>query len=126
MYLLSLPLRERGLKFNFNFHSPTVSKSLPLRERGLKFSITLKIDSVPHVAPLAGAWIEIQMYGVEIKLPYVAPLAGAWIEIILTRFCANTNLSLPLRERGLKYVQRGIDLPRLPVAPLAKMQIETV
>ena len=35
---------------------------------------------------------------------YVAPFAGAWIEILYRRYTALFSASLPLRERGLKYV----------------------
>ena len=56
------------------------------------------------VAPLAGAWIEIVEAAKELKSIDVAPLAGAWIEIYL--FAGSYpagSLSLPSRERGLKY-----------------------
>ena len=56
--------------------------SLPSRERGLKYIIddTLIIDI--NVAPLAGAWIEINPIPSTCKnICNVAPLAGAWIEI---------------------------------------------
>ena len=55
------------------------------------------------VAPLAGAWIEIEMvddFDVDIE---VAPLAGAWIEIFPHRQPFFQQMSLPSRERGLKY-----------------------
>ena len=37
--------------------------SLPSRERGLKFCISLIIGAAPPVAPFAGAWIEISAVG---------------------------------------------------------------
>ena len=100
----SLPLRERGLKYNSTgnpLHDLKVAplagawieikaapaygqarESLPLRERGLK-SHPLLFDFVPlYVAPLAGAWIEIVMYHALRGFHRVAPLAGAWIEIL--------------------------------------------
>ena len=77
--------------------------SLPSRERGLKFLKELSIISRLWVAPLAGAWIEIRQIrsyprplsslpsrerglkstGKKSKpgKKMVAPLAGAWIEI---------------------------------------------
>ena len=59
------------------------------------------------VAPLAGAWIEIEMvddFDVDIE---VAPLAGAWIEIMARTRPSQSMLSLPSRERGLKYFHIG-------------------
>ena len=63
--------------------------SLPLRERGLKFA-PLKFDHPhPRVAPLAGAWIEIGLSPTPIAIAVVAPLAGAWIEMLLSNtICA--------------------------------------
>ena len=55
--------------------------SLPSRERGLKYLMQNTADGDIRVAPLAGAWIEI---GYQREILYdgnVAPLAGAWIEI---------------------------------------------
>ena len=37
MFLLSLPMRERGLKFDVVIIGHMPSQSLPMRERGLKF-----------------------------------------------------------------------------------------
>ena len=56
--------------------------SLPSRERGLKF---IKEDDkvfYTGVAPFAGAWIEIFKKVVDKWLIRVAPFAGAWIEIV--------------------------------------------
>ena len=55
--------------------------SLPLRERGLKFFPVAIIAPSNDVAPLAGAWIEIYEFRKLTILYFVAPLAGAWIEI---------------------------------------------
>ena len=60
-----------------------------------------------NVAPFAGAWIEIRSVK-EVKMAVkVAPFAGAWIEIV--RSCQKfiISLSLPSRERGLKYMQEN-------------------
>ena len=57
------------------------------------------------VAPLAGAWIEIPISLTPPVPKAVAPLAGAWIEIYNKKsMITNYRLSLPLRERGLKFV----------------------
>ena len=55
------------------------------------------------VAPLAGAWIEIQQMLESEREVAVAPLAGAWIEIWYHKYKNTSQLSLPSRERGLKY-----------------------
>ena len=61
------------------------------------------------VAPFAGAWIEISVltFIVRLFIP-VAPFAGAWIEIIQwVEADPRASLSLPSRERGLKYGNAG-------------------
>ena len=77
----SLPVRERGLKFDVfaSMYPPTVS--LPVRERGLKFHANRTNVIVSHVAPRAGAWIEIFTHIHVTAYVDVAPRAGAWIEI---------------------------------------------
>ena len=57
--LLSLPSRERGLKYSRYTNEEIATLSLPSRERGLK------------------SWRK----GAEIRNNTVAPFAGAWIEI---------------------------------------------
>ena len=57
---MSLPLRERGLKYPAGTAVFQYMWSLPLRERGLKSFYSLTKDTKHHVAPLAGAWIEIK------------------------------------------------------------------
>ena len=60
-----------------------------------------------NVAPFAGAWIEIQEGQVLLQGWAVAPFAGAWIEIQGYLVRHQHLLSLPSRERGLKF-QKGI------------------
>jgi hypothetical protein len=57
-HLLSLPVRERGLKHNCRAYILHHRKSLPVRERGLKPAIAVSLVSRCAVAPRAGAWIE--------------------------------------------------------------------
>ena len=57
--LLSLPSRERGLKFTAVQCAERRNRSLPSRERGLKYKIWICNPLDAHVAPFAGAWIEI-------------------------------------------------------------------
>ena len=56
---MSLPLRERGLKYILYFFCYSLYSSLPLRERGLKFCHEIQRYQINDVAPLAGAWVEI-------------------------------------------------------------------
>ena len=57
---MSLPSRERGLKYSHGQHDGTCPRSLPSRERGLKCE-KKNIGTVGGaVAPFAGAWIEIR------------------------------------------------------------------
>ena len=55
----------------------------------------------------------------------VAPFAGAWIEIYTQVSCeAEDPVSLPSRERGLKYLQKKNYLLNPAVAPFAGAWIE--
>ena len=76
--------------------------SLPSRERGLKYGRTAGNYVKRLVAPLAGAWIEISGSLRVMPIYTVAPLAGAWIEIKYHKAAGNGGRSLPSRERGLK------------------------
>ena len=59
MLPLSLPSRERGLKYLHKYATASITVSLPSRERGLKFAISFSDIDAQLVAPFAGAWIEI-------------------------------------------------------------------
>ncbi|WP_404351932.1 hypothetical protein [Caproicibacterium sp. XB2] len=78
-------------------------KSLPTRERGLKYLCKKQIHIVRGVAPYTGAWIEIAPQCLCNSFQYVAPYTGAWIEILPQLLEEASLLSLPTRERGLKY-----------------------
>ena len=54
----------------------------------------------------------------------VAPFAGAWIEIDTCRQWALQDLSLPSRERGLKFLSSGRIYAAFFVAPFAGAWIE--
>ena len=56
---MSLPSRERGLKYPSGLQVPVHLLSLPSRERGLKLEAEKDYILAFDVAPLAGAWIEI-------------------------------------------------------------------
>ncbi len=99
---MSLPVRERGLKFKKSLPISAGHKSLPVRERGLKSVCRRRRRADWHVAPRAGAWIEIPSSSQFGGAGLVAPRAGAWIEIPQRLRCTSGNVSLPVRERGLK------------------------
>ena len=79
--------------------------SLPMRERGLKSQRGILGATKGDVAPHAGAWIEIRTLAAIARHVGVAPHAGAWIEIGKSTSVAQSLMSLPMRERGLKYQQ---------------------
>ena len=83
-------------------HHQNCFASLPLWERGLKFDYAKEWLRVKKVAPLVGAWIEILAKYPMRKLLSVAPLVGAWIEIEVYGLTWDCIESLPLWERGLK------------------------
>ena len=121
----SLPSRERGLKSKKVYWLGTFDRSLPSRERGLKFDKSENDRIVSVVAPFAGARIEIHRRSVKSWAETVAPFAGARIEIlqfleflhfsivapfagarIEIKSCCKVYcdiVSLPSRERGLKF-----------------------
>ena len=57
--ILSLPLRECGLKYMLEMPCYRMYMSLPLRECGLKLKLSLPSVELISVTPLAGVWIEI-------------------------------------------------------------------
>ena len=61
------------------------------------------MESFPYVAPFAGAWIEMALSLPISRSNAVAPFAGAWIEISVPEKEKDDLLSLPSRERGLKF-----------------------
>ena len=80
--------------------------------------------SINAVAPLAGAWIEIDSVTASSSHDVVAPLAGAWIEMTTKTAGENIKMSLPSRERGLKWHQCCSPMGHQHVAPLAGAWIE--
>ena len=64
---MSLPSRERGLKYGSLDTWRAYAGSLPSRERGLKYGSCSRGRSYARVAPFTGAWIEID-------LPYGKPV----------------------------------------------------
>ena len=79
------------------------SVSLPSRERGLKLCRAGTGEGRWFVAPFAGAWIEINTLIWTLTSTMVAPFTGAWIEMVYCLIGALYVVSLPSRERGLKF-----------------------
>ena len=71
-----------------------------------------------------GAWIEIVIGGAAAVVHKVAPLVGAWIEICLLEPRFPVLSSLPLWERGLKYLGNKVIQTQDFVAPLVGAWIE--
>ena len=72
------------------------SVSLPSRERGLKYFQTWLRAETGQVAPLAGARIEILGHVRAVRVSAVAPLVGARIEIRKLRMQTVIGLVAPL------------------------------
>ena len=79
----SLPLRERGLKYeNLQRMGIWEVSSLPLRERGLKLSTAQFINLLVYQSlPLRERGLKSLCYEHHLGNYSVAPLAGAWVEI---------------------------------------------
>ena len=75
-------MRERGLKYVMPDEDLAKDLSLPMRERGLKFEWGITEEQALQVAPHAGAWIEIRSCLKHSSCHGVAPHAGAWIEML--------------------------------------------
>ena len=61
-----------------------------------------------NVAPFAGAWIEMQEGDAFNAKNMVAPFAGAWIEMSSSIYTSIKSLSLPSRERELKFLYSAL------------------
>ena len=79
-----------------------INKSLPMRERGLKFEKSQEERYELAVAPHAGAWIEIAV-GIVIDLPCLSlPMRERGLKCGIRIIHRTCGPSLPMRERGLK------------------------
>ena len=79
--------------------------SLPSRERGLKFVYSCIFIKFHHVAPLAGAWIEITAKKQLKQKMTSLPSRERGLKCRFTGLCEFVDRSLPSRERGLKFSQ---------------------
>ena len=59
LFLLSLPIWGRGLKFKRYFNELNIKESLPIWGRGLKLILDTGNTKTAFVAPYMGAWIEM-------------------------------------------------------------------
>ena len=122
----SLPSRERGLKSRSAFHRSDRSLvapfagawieifsdhrlsflplSLPSRERGLKFCTVSKHQRQQRSLPSRERGLKSRSAFHRSDRSLVAPFAGAWIEIFSDHRLSFLPLSLPSRERGLKFI----------------------
>ena len=77
--------------------------SLPSRERGLKYSNHCIGTQCNSVAPFAGAWIEILSYLLQlVGIVASLPSRERGLKFIKNTFGIKFDRSLPSRERGLK------------------------
>ena len=77
MFLLSLPMRERGLKCRQQRNTGDPARSLPMRERGLKYVMPDEDLAKDLSLPMRGAWIEISIMAITSAVLIVAPHAGS-------------------------------------------------
>ncbi|MFR2215166.1 MAG: hypothetical protein ACLS61_15845 [Ruminococcus sp.] len=76
-------------------------------------------------SPFAGAWIEIVIVLVGKIADKVAPLRERGLKIPLgNQYFLSVHLSLPLRERGLKYNKERYDAGKRLSPPFAGAWIE--
>ena len=80
--------------------------SLPSRERGLKFLTASQMSFASPVAPLAGAWIEIMDAIDQIhQLGKSLPSRERGLKYCDDITNGEQTVSLPSRERGLKLME---------------------
>ena len=101
--LLSLPSRERGLKYN-NLKNYNQRRNVaPFTGAWIEIACVCALFCGLVVAPFTGAWIEIMCSPPMNTAYHVAPFTGAWIEIAVGAVIEKeATWSLPSRERGLK------------------------
>ena len=79
--VLSLPSRERGLKFDWEPRTPWRTESLPSRERGLKYLCLWVGLPISTSLPSRERGLKSDRVAVLDLDDLVAPFTGAWIEI---------------------------------------------
>ena len=109
MFLLSLPMRGRGLKYFDVTVDDKLRLSLPMRGRGLKFAGNGITRVKFHVAPHAGAWIEIKSCAYVARYVTSLPMRGRGLKFRRDYDILSSLMSLPMRGRGLKYIDVAIN-----------------
>ena len=112
------------MKFCHDLQDHRSGMSLPSRERGLKYPGGDRHLPEGRVAPFTGAWIEIFKGSSCPRSRAVAPFTGAWIEIAAEWSYQRYPTSLPSRERRLKYWGVVFDESHYLVAPFTGAWIE--
>ena len=97
--MLSLPSRERGLKYVRGVVSPVRATSLPLRERGLKYLLLDVLSGVNRSLPSRERGLKFDEQTGFLGVLDVAPFAGAWIEMAVVFGASCSLMSLPSRDR---------------------------
>ena len=95
--LLSLPSRERGLKYGERDTSTRQEKVAPFAGARIEILDSKKLRLHLRVAPFAGARIEIPTHTGSALSCIVAPFAGARIEIDTIAFAIDSDGSRSLR-----------------------------
>ena len=108
------------------FGGTTDLESLPMRERGLKFDLDDQALAVVHVAPHAGAWIEIALPWLRTQQRTSLPMRERGLKYFIVVVTVARRLSLPMRERGLKSTGGESQFISQIVAPHAGAWIEIV
>ena len=96
----SLPSRERGLKSYKAFECrATMSGSLPSRERGLKYRGNRDRRGGNRSLPSRERGLKFDEQTGFLGVLDVAPFAGAWIEMAVVFGASCSLMSLPSRDR---------------------------
>ena len=73
-------------------------------ERGLKCGIETTTKKINKVAPLVGAWIEIDREIYDLGFDESLPLWERGLKYVAVISSGGGTVSLPLWERGLKFI----------------------
>ena len=124
-FILSLPVRERGLKPFENRHSVLHEQVAPRAGAWIETFARCPKNILRTVAPRAGAWIETGGCWLLVTALLSLPVRERGLKLALSVRRGHIRRSLPVRERGLKLVAKGSDAIHSGVAPRAGAWIET-
>ena len=104
IFLLSKPIRLRGLKLDGAGHGILPAGSKPIRLRGLKFLCRSK--NMMNLRRSLYGFVDWNKKDRHQPAPaLVEAYTASWIEILWTECYPVMQLSKPIRLRGLKYVK---------------------